>query len=110
MRPHVLTVLSPSYLDEKYLSGGARASHNTFMTMVSGSTEFQAGFFYVAVLPVDVLRLVCGALLAQILRGHRSFFGDPPPAVAVEVQLPLRTCSCSTRNMKLGSGSRRFSW
>jgi len=56
------TALSPSYLDARFLSGGiARASHNTFMTMLVDH-GLVGGAFYVA-------------LLAWIFRSIRTVFG-----------------------------------
>jgi len=72
------TVLSPSYIDASLLSGGARASHNTFMTMlvdhgIVGVT------FYVAMLVWLVRSLL---VMRQRVAGRSDFSSLVLPAIA----------------------------
>jgi hypothetical protein len=72
------TVLSPSYMDASMLSGGARASHNTFMSMLVDH-GIPGAAFYLAML-LWILRSV--RLLAARLKDDDDFLATVFPAVA----------------------------
>lgn len=73
------TVLSPSYIDLRYLSGGVdRASHNTFMTMLVDHGVI-GGVFYVLMLGWVAVTL---RTLARRLEGKDEFLLGMLPAIA----------------------------
>lgn len=72
------TVLSPSYLEERRLSAGARASHNTFMTMLVDH-GIPGGLFYIAMLAWIYRSL---RVVSRRLRGESGFLATVLPAVA----------------------------
>lgn len=71
------TVLSPSYIEERFLSGGARASHNTFMTMLVDHGVVGAAL-YVLML-AWVFRSIREA--GRLLRGEEGFLATVLPAI-----------------------------
>jgi uncharacterized protein YqgC (DUF456 family) len=76
---HMCTsVLSPSYIEERFLSQGGRASHNTFMTMLVDHGVVGAGFYILMLIWVfRSLRTV-----AERLKGQESFLATFLPAIA----------------------------
>lgn len=72
------TVLSPSYLDASHLSEGARASHNSIMTMLVDHGVV-GGIFYAAML-FWVLRNL--REIARRVRGDSEFLGTVLPGIA----------------------------
>lgn len=73
------TVLSPSYLDERYMSRqGGRASHNTFLTMLVDH-GIVGGVFYVLML---TWVLLCLRKIASRLKGAEGFLPTLFPAIA----------------------------
>jgi hypothetical protein len=72
------TVLSPFYIDARFLSEGARASHNTFMTMVVDHGVVGAAI-YLAML-LWIYRNVRKAF--KWVKGEQGFLATVLPAVA----------------------------
>ena len=72
------TVLSPSYIEERFLTGGARASHNTFMTMLVDHGIVGAAF-YVLML-VWIFRSL--REVGRRLKADDSFLATALPAIA----------------------------
>jgi O-antigen ligase len=71
--------LSPSYIEQRFLSGGvARASHNTFMTMVVDHGIIGAAL-YVAMLGWAYRQL---RMARDLLRGRDDFLASVLPAIA----------------------------
>jgi hypothetical protein len=76
---HMCTsVLSPSYIEERFLSQGGRASHNTFMTMLVDHGVIGAGFYILML--VWIFRSV--RTLARRLKGQEGFLATFLPAIA----------------------------
>lgn len=72
------TVLSPSYIEERFLTGGARASHNTFMTMLVDHGVVGAAFYVLMLLwTFRSLREV-----GRRLKADDSFLATALPAIA----------------------------
>jgi len=71
------TVLSPSYIEERFLSGGARASHNTFMTMLVDHGVVGAAIYILML--IWVFRSV--RTMRKRLRGQEGFLATALPAV-----------------------------
>jgi hypothetical protein len=71
------TYLSPMYLDPSMLSEGARASHNTFMTMLVDH-GMPGGIFYVAMVAWIAYS---GRILLRRVRGEDGFLATVIPAV-----------------------------
>lgn len=72
------TVLSPSYLEERFLSGGARASHNSFMSMLVDHGVV-GGVVYVLML-VWIFRSL--RTVGARLKGDEDFLATALPAIA----------------------------
>jgi hypothetical protein len=72
------TVLSPSYIEERFLVGGFRASHNTFMTMLVDHGIVGAAF-YVLML-VWIIRSL--RKVGQRLKEDDGFLATAFPAIA----------------------------
>jgi hypothetical protein len=72
------TVLSPSYLEERFLTNGFRASHNTFMSMLVDH-GIVGGAFYLLML-IWMFRSL--RTLQRRLRGNEGFLALMVPAVA----------------------------
>lgn len=72
------TVLSPSYLEERFLSKGARASHNTFMTMLVDHGVVGAALYVMMLLWILRSLLV----IRHRLKGSDDFVATLLPAIA----------------------------
>jgi hypothetical protein len=76
---HMCTsVLSPSYIEERFLTQGGRASHNTFMTMLVDHGVIGAGFYILML--VWIFRSL--RILARRLKGQEGFLATFLPAIA----------------------------
>ena len=76
---HMCTgVLSPSYIEEKFLTNGARASHNTFMTMLVDH-GIVGGVFYVLMLVWAFRSLLT---IAERVKGQERFLASALPGIA----------------------------
>jgi uncharacterized BrkB/YihY/UPF0761 family membrane protein len=72
------TVLSPSYIEDRFLTGGFRASHNTFMTMLVDHGIVGAAFYLLMLLWIyRSLRKV-----GRRLKADDSFLATAFPAIA----------------------------
>lgn len=72
------TVLSPSYIEERFLTGGFRASHNTFMTMLVDHGIVGAAFYVLMLVWIyRSLREV-----GRRLKSDDSFLATAFPAIA----------------------------